>query len=263
MYIVFFDSGLGGLNTLKVALSKMPRESFIYFGDTANVPYGIKSAEEVRSLLTAAVDKLKGYRIKAWVLACNTATSVAADFLRERCSFPIIGMEPAVKPAVQYTEGRGRRIMLLATVLTLKSERIAGLRARVDPENIIDAVPASELVEYVERLEFDQEAVENHLRRKLSGYDLNDYSCVVLGSTHFNYFETALRNLFPAGTKILDGNEGTVNRLAEVIQYSDRLAGDGPAPEVLLHLSDQADQRKIKAALGILENVSRTPVRVI
>ncbi|MDR1046038.1 MAG: glutamate racemase [Candidatus Adiutrix sp.] len=263
MYIAFFDSGLGGLNTLKVALARKPGEKYIYFGDTAHVPYGAKKPEEIQGFLTEAMASLLGYGLKALVLACNTATSVAADFLRARYSLPIIGMEPAVKPAVEYNAGLGRRILLLVTVLTSKSERVAILRSRVDPQELIDSLPASELVECAERLEFDQAAAEGLLRRMLRGRDLSAYSCVVLGCTHFNYFQTAIANVFPAGTKIMDGNEGTVRRLFELVGRDSPPAGDPAAGEVLLHLSDSGDSRKISAARAMIESVFPGPVKVI
>ena len=263
VYTVFFDSGIGGLNTLKHAIAKMPDERFIYFGDTANVPYGTKSPEEIINLMRGVMDHLQGYELKAFVIACNTATSVAAGFLRERYSFPVIGMEPAVKPALAECEGSVQRVLLLATILTLKSERIAKLLSRVDIHGQIDTVPCSELVEFAERLEFDTPAVEDFLRRKLVTYDLSKYGSVVLGSTHFNYFSEAIRNVFPAGTKIMDGNAGTVNQLARIINYSEKESSAGSGEEILLHLSDSKDLRKIEAVKKMIHSVTEAPVRVI
>jgi len=260
MPIAFFDSGLGGLNTLKVALAKMPGRNFIYFGDTANVPYGPKSPAEVRGHMVEAVEYLKDYGLTALVIACNTATCAAAPFLREQYPFPIIGMEPAIKPALELA-GEGRRVLLLATALTLRSERVARLREKFDRHRQIDTLPCPELVEYAERLDFDQAAVAEILRRKLAGHDLSRYACVVLGSTHYNYFQEAIGSIFPAGLRIVDGNEGTVNHLAEMI-------GAGPGnpetrPEVLIHLSDDSDQPKMTAVKKMIAEVSEAPVRFI
>ncbi len=256
MHIVFFDSGLGGLNTLKVALAKLPHDKFIYFGDTANVPYGTKSPADVRHCLVRALDYLKNYDLKALVLACNTATSVAADFLRSKYSFPIIGMEPAIKPAIEKVAASGRRVLLLATILTLKSRRIADLRARVDLNRQIDAVPCSELVDFAERLEFDQGLVKDFLAEKLAPFDLAQYGCVVLGSTHFNYFQEALAGLFPAGTEIIDGNDGTVRHLAEILGRQGQETKVPEQKEVLLHLSDVTDRVKIEAAREMLSRAA-------
>lgn len=264
MYTVFFDSGIGGLNTLRHAIVKLPKERFIYFGDTANVPYGTKNPEEIRGLMVMAVDYLRGYNLKAFVLACNTATSVAADFMRDKYHFPIIGMEPAIKPALADIAGTDKRVLLLVTILSLKSERITNLIRRIDTHGQVDTVPCSELVEYAERLEFAKSAIENFLRQKLAAYDLARYDSVVLGCTHFNYFTEAIRNIFPVGTKIIDGNEGTVNQLAKIIDHDHRTNPAGAeGKEILLHLSDAADLRKIEAAKEIIGCVTNAPVRVI
>jgi len=264
VYIAFFDSGLGGLNTLKQALADLPDENYIYFGDTAHVPYGTKSPAEVCRLMEQTLHTLSAYDLKALVLACNTATSAAAPFLRSRYSFPVIGMEPAIKPAVELCRQSGRRVLLLATILTLEGEKIANLKGRVDTDNLVDGLAASELVDLAESLNFDQKTAEDCLREKLAGYDLTRYGCVVLGCTHFNYYGEAIARVFPAGTKIMDGNIGTVRRLAEVIEYDRRAARPSVGDrEILLHLSDTADKTKIKIADSILRSATTTPIRLI
>src|SRR5947208_158274 len=99
--IAIFDSGIGGLTVLHQALKKLPTENFIYYADSKHVPYGEKSKEEVLEYVLDAAAFLVNKKIKALVLACNTATSIAAKELRNGYDFPVIGMEPAVKPAVE------------------------------------------------------------------------------------------------------------------------------------------------------------------
>ena len=262
MYIAFFDSGLGGLNPLKRALADLPDENYIYYGDTANVPYGTKSPREIQDYMLRAMDYLAPYDLKALVIACNTATSVAAPFLRQRFSLPIIGMEPAIKPAAAAAAKAGKRVLLLATILTLKIERIADLRAKVDPDSLVDAVACSELVDCAERLIFDRKTIEDLLRRKLASYDLSQYGWVVLGCTHFNYFQEAIEAVFPPGTSIVDGNEGTIRRLAEIIHYQPQPPA-GKGREILLHLSDSSDQAKALAAADLIRQVTPVPVRLV
>jgi glutamate racemase len=217
------------------------------------------------------VEGLAGYGIRAFVIACNTATSVGASFLRKKYDFPIIGMEPAIKPAVEYLEGRaaagpagpGRRALLAATALALKSRRIAGLKARVDPRGLVDAAACPELVEYAERLEFDETVIKDFLKRKLDAYDLADYGCVVLGCTHFSYFRAAFADVFPAGVKIMDGNAGTVKRLVEVLGEAAAAAEAPAGGEILLRLTDSADLRKIEAVKAMLGQASGRLVRLI
>ncbi|HBA05251.1 MAG TPA: glutamate racemase, partial [Clostridium sp.] len=100
--IGFFDTGVGGISVLKEAIKLLPKENFIYIGDSLNAPYGVKTPEEARKLTFNMVDKLISMNVKAIVVACNTATSIAIDELRKAYKqIPIIGMEPALKPAVE------------------------------------------------------------------------------------------------------------------------------------------------------------------
>ena len=127
MRIVFFDSGIGGLTVLKRALVAMPNEEYIYYADTRNVPYGVKPKDEVRTYVLNAADFLSRQNIQALVIACNTATSVAINDLRQRFDFPVIGMEPAVKPAI--VRNTGKKILVFATSLTLKESKLDTLKA--------------------------------------------------------------------------------------------------------------------------------------
>lgn len=114
MQIAFFDSGIGGLTVLHQARRKMPQENFLYYADTDHVPYGRKTKVEIRRYVQEAVDFIAQQDVKALVVACNTATSVAIQACGARYSFPIFGMEPAVKPAVNDTSCT-KRILVTAT----------------------------------------------------------------------------------------------------------------------------------------------------
>ena len=104
--IGFFDSGVGGLSVLKEALKLMPNEDYIYFGDSKNAPYGVKTAEEVRRLTFEAVEFLLNKNVKGIAIACNTATSAAVADLRIKYpNLPLVGIEPALKPAVEINNG--------------------------------------------------------------------------------------------------------------------------------------------------------------
>ena len=126
--IGMFDSGVGGLSVLGEAVRQLPHEDFIYYGDNGHAPYGTKPPETVRKLAFDVIERLLAQNVKAVVIACNTATAEAAKELREHYSIPIIGMEPALKPAAEM-EGDGLRLVL-ATPGTLSSEKYARLYAR-------------------------------------------------------------------------------------------------------------------------------------
>lgn len=225
MRIGFFDSGVGGITVLHEALRQLPKENFIYYADTDHVPYGTKTKKEVKRLILEAVDFLSREGIKALVVACNTATSIAITDLRRQYSFPILGMEPAVKPAVE--KNGSKRVLVTATRLTLQEEKYQNLVSRLDQAHIVDGVALPGLVEYAEKFIFDKHVVVPYLRQKLSGLDLNQYGTVVLGCTHFPYFQDSFRELFPSSTVLIDGSIGTVNHLRKILVERNLVSEDG------------------------------------
>lgn len=210
--IGFFDSGIGGLSVLQEARKILPQEHYLYFADSDHAPYGVRPKEEVKDLLLRALDFLATYRPQAIVVACNTATSAAIEAARRRYDFPVIGMEPAVKPAV-VAAGPGRRVLVFATELTLREEKFQDLVARVDMAQQVDYLPLQELVRFAENFQFDEALIQPYLQEKLAGLDLATYGAVVLGCTHFLFFQDAFRRVLPAGIQLVDGNLGTVNNL--------------------------------------------------
>ncbi len=215
MRIGVFDSGIGGLTVLKEALRLMPNEDYVYYADTKHVPYGIKPKDEVRGYIYEAADFFRGKGVEALVVACNTATSIAITDLRKRYSFPIIGMEPAVKPAVLKADDR--RVLVLATPMTVREKKLHDLVERLDSEEIVDLHGLPGLVEFAEKFIFDEDTVIRYLSDELSGYDLKEYGAVVLGCTHFIYFRKHFKKILPQGVDIIDGNLGTLKRLKTLL----------------------------------------------
>ena len=216
MSIGVFDSGIGGLTVLKEAIKLMPREDYLYYADTKHVPYGTKPKDEVRGYIFDAVDFFANQGVEALVVACNTATSIAINDLRERYNFPIIGMEPAVKPAVLKVDDR--RVLVLATPITVREKKLHDLVERLDSEQKVDLHALPGLVEFAEKFIFDEDTVIRYLLNEFSGHDLNEYGAVVLGCTHFVFFRKHFEMILPNGVDIIDGNLGTVNRLRTVLE---------------------------------------------
>ena len=212
--VAFFDSGIGGLSVLHQAMKILPNEEFIFFADEDNVPYGTKTREQVLTYVDAAFKFLTAQNVGAIVVACNTATSVAVRPMREKYSLPVIGMEPAVKVALDLYPRR--KVLVTATEITIRGEKIKRLIARLHAENFVNLRALSKLVEFAERQEFVSNDVESYLREEFSGYDFENFSSVVLGCTHFNYFKDTMKKILPAHMKILDGNAGTLNQLARL-----------------------------------------------
>jgi len=224
--IAFFDSGIGGMNVLRDALKTLPRENYIYFADTDNVPYGIKSHDEVKGFIGQAVEFLCGMNIKLLVVACNTATSLAIKHLREKYSFPIIGMEPAVKPAIESSSHK--RVLVAATTLTLKEEKLENLLNEIDINGVADKIALDGLVRFAEDRNFNGNEPAVYLKEKFRNIDFKNYDAVVLGCTHFNYYENMIKDIIGIDdVKIIDGNEGTVKRLKSILTENNLLNNNG------------------------------------
>lgn len=215
MSVGVFDSGIGGLTVLKEALKVLPNEDYLYYADTKHVPYGTKPKEEVRGYIFDAADFFASKGVEALVVACNTATSIAINDLRKKYDFPIIGMEPAVKPAVEKVDDR--RVLVLATPITVREKKLHDLVERLDSEDIVDLHALPGLVEFAEKFNFDEKDVISYLLDEFSRYDLKEYGAVVLGCTHFVFFRKHFEMILPEGVDIIDGNLGTVNRLKSLL----------------------------------------------
>lgn len=256
MKIAFFDSGMGGLSVLHYALKILPQEEFIFFADEDNVPYGIKSRAEVLSLVDAAFRFLIGQGVGAIVVACNTATSVAVKEMREKYPLPIIGMEPALKVALDLFPAR--KVLVTATAITITGEKISNLIKKLHAENLAELRALPQLVEFAERQEFNSVAVEKYLRGELAGYDWEKFSSLVLGCTHFNYFKDTLRKILPAHVRILDGNAGTINELIRRTNLKSARTEKFPAVEFFYsgrRVTDSAELARLGKFLKRLDDM--------
>lgn len=244
MRIVFFDSGVGGLTVLRDACGKLPNESYLYYADTENVPYGVHTKEEVYGFVVASIDDmLRRYDIKAIVIACNTATSAAVDELRKRYAFPIVGMEPAVKPALQAVRESGRRVLVTATPLTLKERKFQALLRRLESPEQVDTLGLPGLVQFAERGLFDGPEVLAYLREQLAPFELERYGAIVLGCTHFVFFREALRDVLPPHIVLMDGNAGTVKQLMRVLELDEASPAGVPADIVYMSSKGTEEER--------------------
>lgn len=219
-----FDSGLGGISVLKDIIKILPNENIVYLGDNLNNPYGTKTKEEILNISLEAGNKLIEYGVKAIVVACNTATSAAINELRKIYSIPIIGMEPAIKPAVMGN--KNGRIAVLATISTLKENKFNSNMEKYQKISNIYKIPTQELVELVENDIIDGPEIKKVLDSYFNKYSDISFDAIVLGCTHFIFLKREIYKYFD-GIKIYDGNIGTVNRLKDLLVKGDILNLDG------------------------------------
>ena len=238
-----FDSGVGGISTLRDMVRLLPEEQFLYYGDTAHAPYGTKTPEEVRACADRVVELLLAEHIKALVIACNTATSAAAASLRARLSIPVIGMEPALKPA--QLARHGGLILVMATPLTLEQEKFTRLMALYGEGAV--KTPCPGLMELVEEEKEDE--AEAYLRDLFARCPMDRVDAVVLGCTHYVFLKEKIRAMIPERIVITDGNEGTARQLRRVLAARDLLNPEGPGGVRLMTSGEERELRVMERLL--------------
>ena len=213
--IAVFDSGVGGISVLKELMALMPEEHYLYFGDSANAPYGTRTTEEVKVRPLNAAAKRYERGIKALVVACNTATAAAIEDLRQEYpGIVIVGIEPALKMATdRFPRGH---VGIMATQVTLREEKLEHLVGRF-PDATVERIPAPGLVELVEQGKAESEETESLLRQILSPY-LGQLDAIVLGCTHYPFVKDTVQKVLGQQVKVLDGGAGTARQTKRLLE---------------------------------------------
>lgn len=218
-----FDSGVGGLSVLREIRQLLPHERLLYVADSGHVPYGEKSPEFIRQRSQQITEFLLRQGAKALVLACNTATAAAVGSLREHYpQLPIVGMEPAVKPAAAAT--RSGVVGVLATTGTLQSAKFAALLDRFASNVQVITKPCPGLVECVESGELDSASTRELLEALV--HPLLDKGCdtLILGCTHYPFIRPLLRQMVPQSVSLIDTGAAVARQLQRVLAARDLLA---------------------------------------
>ena len=210
-----FDSGVGGVSVLRELVRLMPQEHYLYFGDSANAPYGEKTTEQVRQLTMAAAERLIKRGVKALVVACNTATSAAIHVLREKYpDMVVIGIEPALKVAAdRFPKGN---IGVMATSVTLREEKFQHQTERF-PDARIYPIPAPGLVEKIEGGLLKDKQTYELLEKLLLPYQ-GRLDALVLGCTHYPFAAALIGDILGPETVLLDGGAGTARQTKRCLE---------------------------------------------
>lgn len=211
-----FDSGVGGLSLLFELRRLLPNEDFVYYGDRANAPYGAKSHEEILNISKGIVNTLISRGAKAIVVACNTATAVAIEPLRAAYpELPIIGIEPAVKPA---RESGCRRVLVLATPVTVSEKRFAALlRANSREGCEFIGVPCHDLAYMIEN-DATSDEIEAYMSSVFEPYREKGFDGIVLGCTHYPLVREEIKRAAGENVKIFDGSDGTARHTKALLE---------------------------------------------
>lgn len=234
-----FDSGVGGISVLAEIARKLPYENLIYFGDSGNAPYGTKSVNQVKALSYNVANNLLERGIKALVVACNTATSAAINDLRRDLEIPVVGMEPAVKPAIEAAkEGE---VVVMATPLTLKETKFKSLVNKYLAIKEIKPLPCPGLVELIEKGIIEGEEIDNYFTNLFFNIDFSKVAYVVLGCTHYPFVKKEIAKFAGVGVEIIDGNFGTAKRLKDILEKSDLINMSNEKPTRVFLTSGDAN----------------------
>lgn len=221
--IAVFDSGVGGISVLRELVAIMPNENYIYFGDSKNAPYGSRTRKEVLELTKSALEMLKDRGIKAFVVACNTATSAAVRVLREQYpDLVIVGIEPAIKPPAMELDHP--RVLVMATPLTLAEEKFVRLVERYSDRETVIPLPCPRLAELVEGGELDGEEIDSYIGELLAPYKDGGIDAVVLGCTHYPHIKDIISRHLPHSVKIYDGGGGTARHTKHLLEAAGMLS---------------------------------------
>ena len=246
--IGILDSGVGGISVLRRAVQLLPNENFLFYGDNANAPYGRRSLEEIRALSRQATDHLLEKDVKALVIACNTITSAYAETLRAEVSIPVIGMEPAVKPASLARSGG--KILALATRATLSLERFSRLMEHYG-EGVIP-LEGKGLVEIVEAGHANSPEARAALSAIFEPYLNQQIDGIVLGCTHYPFLRRQIEAFFP-DAQIFDGLDGTARQLRRRLEDAGLLTKQSAPGQVSFETSGGTDKLKLMQELFTAE----------
>lgn len=233
-FVGVFDSGVGGLTVLGCLMDELPHERFVFFGDSARAPYGDKSFEEVLALSRRIASSLVDEGAKALVIACNTATSVAAPTLRsEYPDIPVIGVEPALKPATLAP--RHRRILVMATAATLRLGKFQRLEDRWGARSEVIEVPCVGLADLIEQGDPASPKIRELLERQLGPWR-GKADSVVLGCTHYPLICDQIREVV-GDVPLFDGGRGAARETRRRLEAAGLLAPSSQAGSVELRSS--------------------------
>ncbi len=227
--VAVFDSGVGGISVLKELYALMPCENYIYFGDSKNAPYGSREPSEVKELVLKNASYLASMNVKALVVACNTATSVAIEDLRRIYGMPVIGVEPALKPAVLYKENSV--VAVMATPITVHEAKFKNLMEHYSEKAKIIPIACDLLAGYVEKGIFDGEELESYIASLFKNCGKVDSA--VLGCTHYPFVRPVIEKILGSGVKIFDGGEGTARETRRRLEEEKILKTDGEKGSVI------------------------------
>ncbi len=240
--IGIFDSGVGGSSIWKEIHKLLPLEHTIYLADSKNAPYGNKTTEEITNLSIKNTEKLLALGAKIIVVACNTATTNAIATLRKNYDIPIIGIEPAIKPAALQTTAKS--IGILATKGTLSSALFSKTTREFTKDINVVEIIGEGLVPLIEAGNLDGPEMVSLLKKHTKPMIAANVDYVVLGCSHYPYIIPQLKAILPDNVTIIDSGEAVARQTKTVLQSMDMLRDENTAPKLQFFTNAETDTLK-------------------
>ena len=236
-----FDSGLGGLTVLREIIARLPGESTIYLGDTARVPYGIRSPEVVTRYSFENMRFLLSRKIKLLVIACNTASAISLDALKKKSPVPVIGViEPGARAAIGAS--RTGRVGVIGTETTIKSGAYRRVLERLSPGIKVFSRPCPLFVPLVEEGWVDNEIARLTAGNYLAGFRDDAIDCLLLGCTHYPLLKKTITEVMGESVTLIDSAYETAREIKNVLGESGRLRQAGLPPEREFYVTDSPER---------------------
>ena len=215
------DSGVGGISVLKYIRDYLPHENLIYVADSKFAPYGEKTSEEITRRVLTVFEFLDTHKVKSVVVACNTATAASIQTLRDQFNYPIIGMEPAVKPASILS--KNKVVGVLATSGTLLSAKFSALLEHHGNDIHFITQPCSGLVELVEQGDLKSPVLMALLKQYITPLLKENIDTLVLGCTHYSFLKPIIQAMIPSHVEIVDTGDAVAKHLKHVLEEKNYL----------------------------------------
>ncbi|MEF2965579.1 glutamate racemase [Paenibacillus sp. M1] len=257
--IAILDSGVGGLTVVKEVMRQLPREKIIYFGDTARAPYGPRSPEEVQLFTEQIVDFLIQFAPKMIVIACNTATAAALDYIQDKVAIPVIGViYPGARAAISAT--KTGKVGVIGTVGTIRSGAYTTALKELNPaiEIVSEACPT--LVPLVEQGNYEMpEALDvvSEALREIKQYPID---CMILGCTHYPFLSNAIGQVMGPAVKLISSADETAREISTVLHQKGRLARGSELPVHQFFCSGDPEMFRKIALNWLGKQIELTPI---
>lgn len=242
--IGIFDSGVGGISVLRAIREQMPEESVLYFGDQGHIPYGPRPMEQIREFSEAITEFLLSQDAKIVVVACNTASAAALKYLRERFpNIPFVGMEPAVKPAAEYTQTG--KVGVLATPATFQGALYASVVERFANGVELFQNTCNGLVQQIEQGNLEGEQTRKILEGALLPMLGQNIDTVVLGCTHYPFVIPLIQEIVGGNVHVIDPAPAVARQTEHLLEAQGMRNQSESKGVVKLYTSGDPDRLRI------------------